>query len=393
MKNWFSFLSCTTAALALSTAIVAPAAENPMPAPKQYFVYFGTYTKAASKGIYLARLDVATGKLSAPELAAECRDPSFLALHPNGQFLYAVEEGADGRREAGRGVSAYARDAVSGKLTLLNQQFCGGSGPCHITVDQTGKAVMVANYNSGSAISIRLQPDGRLGTIGSEIQHTGSSVNRSRQSGPHAHAATLSPDNRFVFVPDLGLDQVRVYRLDPNNATLAAHGPAFAALPPGSGPRHIAFHPNGKSAYVINEMLCTVAAFRYDAQLGELKELQNLSTLPAGETVKPGTSTAEIAVHPSGKFLYGSNRGHNSISVFTVDASTGQLAQVQNQSTLGRTPRHFGIDPTGTWLLAENQDTSNVAVFRIDARTGQLVHTGQLLEVPNPVCSVFAAAR
>lgn len=392
MKIPSLFAGGALAALALLSVVSASAADTKAPAAQEYFIYFGTYSKAPSKGIYRGRFDVASGKISGVELAAECRDPSFVAVHPNGKFLYAVDEGAT-PREAGVGVSAYAIEPGSGKLTLLNRQTCGGSGACHISVDREGKAVFVANYNSGSIESIRLQPDGRLGAVGSQIQHTGSSANPTRQKEPHAHAVTLSPDNRYAFAPDLGIDQVRIYRFDPAAGTLTSHTPAFAAVPPGSGPRHIAFHPNARFAYVIDELLCTIAAFRYDAARGELKDFQNVSTLPNGEAVKPNFSTAEIAVHPNGKFLYGSNRGHNSIAVFSVDEATGQLAPVQNQPSLGRTPRHFIIDPSGNWLIAEHQDSGNVTVFRIDAKTGQLTSTGQSVDVASAVCSVFVPVK
>ena len=377
----------------LALAGKAHAAEKKAPAPKEYFVYFGTYTGPQSKGIYRSRLDLATGKLTPAELAAEADSPAFLAVHPTRKFLYAVDESADPVKKPGRGVSAFTVDATSGALTLLNHQSSAGAGPCHLAVDREGKSVLVANYSAGSSAAIHLLPDGRLGAPGSVIPHTGSSVNAARQKSPHAHGIYIAPDNRFAFVPDLGIDKVQVYKLDAAQAKLSANEPPSAALPPGSGPRHMVFHPSGKFAYVINELLCTMAVFRYDAQRGALHEVQNVSTLPAGEAVKPGYSTAEVMAHPNGKFIFGSNRGHNSIVVFAVNASTGALTQVQNQSTLGKTPRNFAVDPTGAWLLAENQDSGTVAVFGIDARTGQLTSTGQTVNVPSPVCAVFVAAK
>ncbi len=379
--------------LTLMLTTLLSTASGALAAPKEFFVYFGTYTKAPSKGIYRSRLDVATGRLSPAELAAEAKDPAFLALHPNGKFLYAIDESSDPQRTPGTGLSAYALDAATGALTLLNRQTAAGSGPCHLTVTPDGHAVLVANYGGGSVAAVALQPDGSLGAIGSFIQHTGSSVNPTRQKGPHAHEIVVSADNRFAFAPDLGLDRVLVYQLDAAHAKLTPHTPAFAALPPGSGPRHLVFHPGNRFAYVINEMLCTMTAFRYDAARGTLTEFQTISTLPPGEPVPKGTSTAELQVHPSGKFLYGSNRGHDTIVVYAIDAATGQLTYVENASTLGKTPRHFALDPTGAWLLAENQDSGTVAVFRIDQKTGRLTPTGPLTAVPSPVSAVFVPAR
>jgi 6-phosphogluconolactonase len=382
-----------TLSLMLATAAVTLTAATALAAEKEYFVYFGTYTKAPSKGIYRSRLDVATGHLSPAELAVEARDPAFLALHPNGKFLYAIDESSDPQKTPATGLSAYSLDATSGALTLLNQQTASGSGPCHLSVDHTGRTVLVANYGGGSVASVALAPDGKLGAVGSFFQHTGSSVNPARQKGPHAHEIVVSADNRFAFVPDLGLDQLKIYSLDAANAKLTAHTPAFAPIAAGSGPRHIAFHPGNKFAYVINEMLCTVTVLRYDDSKGAFTDLQTISTLPPGEAVPKGTSTAELQVHPSGKFLYGSNRGHNTIVVYAIDAANSQLTYVENVSTRGKTPRHFALDPTGTWLLAENQDSSDVSVFRIDAKTGRLTATDQLLKVPTPVCAVFVPIK
>jgi 6-phosphogluconolactonase len=376
--------------LLITAAFGAEKTESP---PKEYLVYFGTYTKAKSKGVYRARLDTATGRLSAAELAAECKDPAFLAIDPTERFLYAIDESSDPAKTPGRGVRAYSLDGRTGALTFLNEQAAGGAGPCHLTVDPDGKCVLVANYGGGSLAALPLSSDGRLGAPGTIIQHAGSSVNPTRQKEPHAHGIYVAPGKRFALSPDLGLDKIMVYRLDAAKPSLTPNSPAFASLPPGSGPRHLAFHPSGKFVYVINEMLCTMAAFAYDAQRGDLKPLQAVSTLPAGETVKPGTSTAEVFAHPNGKFLYGSNRGHNSIAVFAIDSASGRLAQIDNTPTQGKAPRHFAIDPTGRWLLAENQSSDTVVVFRIDAESGKLSPTGQSLEVPVPVCAVFVRAR
>ncbi len=387
-------------ALALLFAMFTPLAAS----PQAYHVYFGTYTnaKTESQGIYRSRLDLVTGHLSPAELAAPAKDPAFLALHPNGKFLYALDESSDPKRTPTTGLSAYAINPTTGVLTLLNQQTPGGPGPCHLAVDATGQTLLVANYSGGSVSAISVQPDGHLGALGSVVKHTGASVNPGRQKAPHAHGIYFAPDHRFAFAPDLGIDRVVGYRVDPAAATLALveSGTGVpptsvtpgATLPPGSGPRHLTFHPTGKFVYVINELLCTMTAFTYESTAGTLTSIQTISTLPPGEAVPKGTSTAEVQVHPNGKFLYGSNRGANTLVVYTIDGKTGQLTYLENVSTLGQTPRHFALDPTGTWLLAENQDSSTVAVFRVDPKSGRLTPTGPLVAVPAPVAAVFVPA-
>lgn len=362
-------------------------------APSEFLVYFGTYSKAPSRGIYRARLDVATGRLGPAELAAECRDPSFLAVHPNGAVLYAIDESSDPAKTPDKGLAAYAITRGSGALRLLNEQSAGGPGPCHLAVDSAGRSLVVANYSGGSVAAVSLQPDGRLGAPGSVIRHTGSSVNPARQKSPHAHVVTVAPGDRHVLCADLGLDQVLVYQLDASRASLRPNDPAFARVPPGSGPRHLAFHPNGRFVYAINELLCTMSVFAWDAARGSLQDVQLISTLPAGEPLQPSFSTAEVAVHPSGRFVFGSNRGHHSIVSYAVDAATGRLTLVGHASTGGKTPRHFAVDPTGSWLLAENQDSGTVVVLRIDSQTGRLTPTGQSVAVPFPVCAVFVPVR
>ena len=362
--------------------------------PADSFVYFGTYThaKTESKGIYRSRLDGATGQLSPAELVAPASDPAFLALHPNGRFLYALDESADVKRTPGQGLKAYALNPTSGALTFLNEISTGSSGACHLAIDATGQSLLVANYGGGSVSAVTLRPDGRLGALASLIQHQGKSVNPNRQEGPHPHGVYPSPDNRFVFVPDLGLDTVFCYLLDAPSAKLTRNTMIVgASLKAGSGPRHLAFHPYQPFTYVINELFCTIDAFRYDAA-GSLKHLQTISTLPPGEAIPKGTSTAEIQVHPNGRFLYGSNRGANTLVVYRIEEKSGQLTYVESVPTLGQTPRHFALDPSGTWLLAENQDANTVTVFRVDSETGHLTPTGQHLAVPSPVCAVFVPA-
>ncbi len=357
-------------------------------AGSELLVYFGPYTDAKTKGIYVSRFDTATGKLTEPELAAESKSPSFLAVHPTNRFLYSVNEAGDGKE---KGVSAFAIDAQSGKLTALGQRPSGGGGPCHLALDPSGKCVVVANYNGGSVEALPIGDDGKLGEPTAFIQHTGSSVDPARQKGPHAHCAAVDAAGKFAFVCDLGLDKVLIYKLDAAKATLTPNDPPSASVAPGSGPRHLAFHPNGKFAYVINEMGGTMTAFSYDAGHGALKELQTISTMPEGYSGEKWC--AEVAVHPSGKFLYGSNRGNSTLVVFGIDQSTGKLSVVEHVPTQGKAPRHFGIDPTGAYLFAANQDSSNIVGFRIDPATGRLTPTGQTLELGKPVCIVFVPAK
>jgi 6-phosphogluconolactonase len=366
--------------LLLSVAACLPAAA------KDYFVYVGTYTGPKSKGIYAFRFDTDSGKLAPVGLVGETPNPSFGAIHPNQRYLYSVNEEKTGT------VSAFSIDAATGKLTPLNQVSSKGGGPCHLNLDKTGQTLVVANYNTGSVASYPVGKDGRLGEAASFIQHAGSSADPRRQQGPHAHSVNISADNRFVIAADLGLDQVKVYKIDPVKATLAENNPPFAKVNPGGGPRHFAFNPDGKHAYVINEMQSTVTAFDWDKAAGTLKEIQTLSTLPKDYT-GTGNSTAEVVAHPSGKFLYGSNRGHNSIAVFSVDRNKGTLTLVENASTQGSTPRNFAIDPSGKWLLAANQRSDNIVVFKIDQATGRLTPTGQSVEAGSPVCIRFVPAR
>jgi 6-phosphogluconolactonase len=355
---------------------------------RDYWVYFGTYTGGRSKGIYVSRLD-ASGHLTDPELATTTANPTFLAVDPRHQYLYAANEINEFRGQKAGSVTAYAFDGATGKLTELNQQSSGGQGPCHVSVDFSGKTVMVANYVGGSVEALPVQPDGSLGAPTSFIQHTGSSVNPTRQAGPHAHCIIPAPSDKFALVCDLGLDKVLVYKLNAKKGTLTPNDPPFATVKPGEGPRHLAFHTFGKYVYVLNEMGCTVTVFAYDQKKGALSELQDISTLPEGQEKKPNFTCAEIMVHPTGKFLYASIRGHNSISVFHIDGRSGMLTLVDNTPTAGRTPRNFSIDPTGRFLIAANQDSGNVVVFNIDPDTGRLTPTGQQLEISSPVAIVF----
>jgi 6-phosphogluconolactonase len=356
-------------------------------APEAYWVYVGTYTggsgKVRSQGIYLMELDARTGTLGKPRLAAASPDPSFLAIHPSRQYLYAVNEnGIKGLR--GGGVSAFAIDAGQGTLSPINQESSVGDGPCHMVVDRQGKNVLVANYGSGSVACLPIEPNGALLPASSFIQHRGQVADPRRQGGPHGHSINLDAANRFAVAADLGLDKVFVYRFDPEHGKLNPNEPAFAKVAPRSGPRHFAFHPGGRFGYVINEIANTVTAFAYDADAGILTEIQTISTLPEG--FKGRTNTAEVQVHPSGKFLYGSNRGHDSIASFAIDPTSGKLTSLGFEPTQGKNPRNFAIDPTGSFLFAENGQSDSIVVFKVDPQTGVLKPTGQTVTIGNPVC-------
>ncbi|HEY3972536.1 MAG TPA: lactonase family protein [Candidatus Sulfotelmatobacter sp.] len=375
-----------TLLLSLNLLTVAAAAAT---APGKYFFYVGTYTEegSKSKGIYAYRYDAATGDIAPLGLAAETTNPSFVALHPNGRFLYAVNEVGNYKGPNSGGVSAFAIDRSTGKLTFLNEMASHGADPCYITVDKTGTYVLVANYTGGSVAVFPVLADGKLGEASAFVQHTGHGPNAQRQEGPHAHSIDLSPDNRFAMVDDLGLDELLVYKFDNAKGALTPNDPPFARLDPGVGPRHFALHPNGKFAYVVAEMGRTVTAFSYDPATGTLKSLQTVTTLPKNFSGR--NDDAEIQVHPSGKFLYASNRGDDSIAVFAIDQATGKLTQQEIVSTQGKEPRHFEIDPTGALLFAENQKSDNVVVFRIDQTTGNLTPTEKTFDVASPVCIKF----
>jgi 6-phosphogluconolactonase len=364
------------------------AADHPTDAagPRNFWVYVGTYTSPTngSKGIYLLDMDTQSGELTPKGLVAEVKSPSFLAVHPNRRFLYAVGEIFEFQGKKAGAVSAFAIDPPTGKLTLLNQQPSGGQGPCHVIVEPTGKCALTANYTTGTVAVLPIDNQGRLSEPSAVAQHQGSGPNARRQQSPHAHSINLDPAGRFAFAPDLGADKVFVYRFHPRDGSLVPNDLPAAPVTPGSGPRHFAFHPGGRFAYVINELTSTITAFSYGAERGILKELQTVSTLPGGFTGE--SFTADIHVHPNGRFLYGSNRGHDSIAIFAIDDRTGRLSPTGHEPTRGKKPRNFAVDPSGTWLLAANQDSNTVVVFRIDPKTGLLTTTGNILDVPSPVC-------
>ena len=372
-----------TATVFMSRALVAQSGDM--------LVYFGTYTgeKSTSRGVYVSRLDGTTGALTPPELVAETPNPSYLAVHPTSAWLYAANEVRSfGDKETGS-VSAFAVDRTTGRLSPLNQESSGGRGAVHLIVDNSGRNVLVANYGGGSVAVLPIGSDGALKPASAFVQHTGSGFDPRRQSAPRAHSINLDPGNRYVYVPDLGIDKVMIYRFDGERGALVAGDPPFAAVRPGAGPRHFAFHPGGRFAYVINEIDVTLTAFTADSTRGALSELETVSTLRLGEAVQPGYSTADVQVHPSGRFLYGSNRGHDTIVVFAIDPKSGRLSYIEHESTRGSGPRAFGIDPTGRYLLAANQRSDSVVVFRIDQQTGHLTPTGHTVSIGSPACVKF----
>jgi 6-phosphogluconolactonase len=372
-------------AMFLSTLLPA---ETPKKHGK-YLFYVGTYTEegSKSKGIYVYSFDAGTNQITPLGLAAETTNPSFVALHPNGRFLYAVNEVQNYKGPNSGGVSAFSIDRATGKLTLLNEVASRGADPCYITIDRTGKYVLVANYTGGSLAVFPVLEDGKLGEASAFVQHTGHGTNPERQEKAHAHSIDLSPDDRFAMVDDLGLDELLVYKFDSTKGSLTPNSPPFSRLDPGAGPRHFALSPTGKFAYVVAEMQSTVTVFSNDPAHGTLHRLQTISTLP--KDFSGHNDDAEIEISPSGKFLYASNRGSDSIAVFAIDPGKGTLIPVENTPTQGKIPRSFEIDPTGQLFVAANQKSDNIVLFRIDAKTGHLTPTGQVLEVPSPVCVKF----
>jgi len=371
----------------MSALLIASSLLEPSTATaKDSRIYIGTYGSGPGKGIYTARFDTKTGKFSALELTAEANNPSFLAVHPKGKFLYAVGEVDNfGGKNTGV-VSSFAIEKSSGKLSLINQQSSGGAGPCHLVVDRNGLCLLTANYGGGSIASYAIAGDGRLSAPVSAFQHRGSSINPGRQEGPHAHFITPDPDNRVALVCDLGLDQVLLYDLDATDAKLTPQLPPAINMPPGSGPRHLVFHPKHNWFYVVNELNSTVSTLT--PEQGHFAVRENVSTLP--ENFQGPNSCAEIQIHPSGNYVYASNRGHDSIAVFAVNKQTGMLERRGHQATGGKTPRFFTLDPDGQWLLAANQGSDDVTVFRVNKKTGLPEPAGESLKVPSPVCLVFA---
>ncbi len=354
------------------------------------FVYVGTFTgSTGSRGIYIYRLDTTTGALAHLQTAANLLSPSWLALHPQGRFLYAVERQWTPERSDVGAVSAFSVDGATGALTPLNRQPSGGVSPAYVSVHPSGRYALAAHYGSGQVAALPIGSDGRLGAASDVVQHAGQGPDAGRQEGPHAHFVTTDPSGRYVLACDLGIDRIVIYQLDLESGKLVANSLPYAQVSSGAGPRHLAFHPSGGYVYVINELDSTLSAFTFDASRGALQIVQTVSTLPGDFT---GTShTAQVVVHPSGRFVYGSNRGHDSIVIFAIDQATGKLTQVGHEPSGGKTPRNFNIDPTGAFLLAANQNSNTIVTFRIDQGTGRLAATGQVTESPTPVCIQFSS--
>ena len=379
-RRWSAFpaLSATLAFFGLTAAISNFAATH------SYLALVGTYTnKTDSKGIYAFQFDVATGRLSAKGLAAQSPDPSWVAIHPNGKFAYAANEA--GTQST---ITAFSIDAKTAKLTQLNQLPAEGQDPCHLSFDKTGKYLFVANYSSGTVAVFPIQADGKLGAHTAVLKNAGDvGPNKERQEGPHAHWVAATPNNKLVLVADLGVDRILIYRFDSAKGTLTPNSPAAVKLAAGAGPRHVALSPNGKFLYVVSELNSTVTAYSFDVDTGASEQLQVISTLPSDYHGR--NDTAEITVHPSGRWLFTSNRGHESIAVFSIDQADGKLHSAGTFPTGGKEPRHFAIDPSGHFLLAENQNTNNITVFRIDYNTGGLSHVAGADGIPSPVCIAF----
>ena len=360
-------------------------------AQRQNRLYVGTFTaqpphpRGRAEGIYVYHFDPAAVALIHEQTVPDVPSPSFLALAPDRRHLYSVNAVPEIDGYPGGGVSAFAVDPATGRLAFLNRQSSHGAGPCHVSVDRTGRWALAANFAGGSVAVLPIQSDGSLGPATDVHQHVGSSAHPQRQAGPHAHSLNLDPSNRFALVCDLGLDRVLIYRFDSERGKLTPNErQPWATVQPGSGPRHLDYHPNGRYVYLINEINSTVTAFAYGTADGTLNELQTLSTLPVG--FQGDNSTADLHVHPSGRFVYGSNRGHDSIVIYAVDEQSGRLSYVGHESTRGQVPRNFWIDPSGALVLVANQDSDDVMAFRIDEGSGRLSFIRKVADVPSPVC-------
>ncbi|KAA5546688.1 lactonase family protein [Adhaeribacter rhizoryzae] len=368
----------------LPFAFSALAQKDKKSKEKFYAVYVGTYAKAGDLGLYQFRLNGTTGQLTKVSGYKGGANPSFLTLAPDHQYLYAVNEVTEFNGSNTGAVSAFAIDKKTGRLTLLNQQATGGGAPCYISLDKSNKFALVANYVGGNVAIFPLQPNGHLGNLRTKQQHQGKGPNVKRQEAPHAHCIVPAPDNKFVFAIDLGIDKVKSYRLDTKQGGLIPNPEGDFTTKAGAGPRHLTFHPNGKFAFLIHELDNTISVLAYNSTNGSFTQTQSVSTLPAGVTQE--SFCADIHVSPNGKFLYGSNRGHDSLVVYAINAETGNLTLVEHVRTQGKWPRNFGFDPSGNILLVANQNTNNIVTFKADSQTGKLTATGHSVEVPSPVC-------
>lgn len=351
-------------------------------------VYIGSYSPADQMGINCYGFNPETGKMNFLSGTPGIENPSFLALHSNGRFLYAVSETDGGEGNTSGGVASFRVISPKGDLEKINEVSSGGAAPCHISLDRSERVLMTANYNGGNIAVFPLGEDGSLGKMSSFHQHQGAGSDLPNQRSPHAHSINPDPSNRFAMVADLGLDKLFVYQLNPADGILIPHSPAFVQVKQKSGPRHLAFHPNGSLAYLINEIASTITVFEYDSKAGRLEEIQTVSTLPKDFSGR--NSTAEVVVHPSGRYLYGSNRGHDSIAVFKIEESSGRLEPLQYKLSGGRSPRNFCLSPNGNFLLAANQRSDNLVVFPVERASGRLLDPVEEIRTNSPVCVRFA---
>jgi 6-phosphogluconolactonase len=381
----FMALMYGTSIYGADTAAVATPPEDAT------LVYVGTYTSTPekSRGIYLfwLRTEAKDASLVPLGVAAETQDPSFLTLDATRRRLFCANEMDSFDGKLSGAVSSFSIDPATGKLNLINQQPSMGTGPCQLVLDKTGRNVLVANYNNGSVAVLPVDADGRLSQATCVVQDTGKGPNPARQEGPHAHCVTFSPDNHFAFVCDLGIDKVMSYKFDAGHGKLTPNDSPFFQARPGAGPRHMVFHPNGKFAYVINELASTITALAYNHKTGALTEVQTVSSLPGH--YEGANKAAEIAIVPSGKFLFASNRGKDTLALFAIDSRKGTLKFVEEHTSGGKTPRHFGIQSSGKHLVICNQDSSRVSVCQMDAANGRLTSSAISAEVPSPACAVF----
>lgn len=377
--------------LLLMSALTACHKETLSMSPsKELVIYVGTYTSKGSEGIYVYKFDPATGALNLLHAVADAENPSFLAIDANQRFLYAVHENNDYLGKNQGSVRAFKIDPETWNLTSLNEQPSLGAHPCFAAVDQSGALLALANYTGGNIALLPINSDGSLQPPSDMVQHVGSGANPQRQEGPHAHSVNFSPDGDFVLAADLGIDKIMIYQVDQQNGKLIPNNPPFTKTASGAGPRHLTFDPTGKRAYVINELNSTITVYAYNPQNGSLSQIETVSSLPAD--FHGANSCADIHITPDGRFLYGSNRGHDSLAIFKIDEKTGRLTAAGHASSGGKTPRNFAIDPTGNYLLAANQSTGNVVVFRINQQDGSLTQSHEV-KVSMPVCVRIMAAE
>jgi len=354
----------------------------------KHWVYFGT----GASHIYVSAFDPVSGQVGTPREAAEIGRPGFLAIHPSADILYAVgRDTREGSPPEGFAV-AFRIDTATGDLQEINRGPTAGRGASHVAVNASATVLAAVNYGDGNTVSLALKADGRIGELVSDLPHSGSSAHPQRQTGPHPHSANFTPDDNFLIVPDLGTDELVAYSVDPSTARLARRPDPQVKMAPGSGPRHMTFHSNGRWAYVINELASTITVLEYATGTGALEPVQTISTLP-GDYDGPANTTAEVLVHPNGRFLYGSNRGSNTIAVFAIEPSTGRLSPRELESTGGDWPRNFRLSPDGAFLLVANQRSDDVHVFRVDSQTGALTPSGDSVSVPGPMCVRFVPAQ